>query len=56
VVPAFHEDLLGQVAAGPWLTQRRVERYGHVAFSVAELMAHFDDLVGWVQGGPKPAS
>lgn len=47
VVPAFHEDLLSNVATGPWLIQRRVERYGHVQFTVGELMVNFDDLVTW---------
>ncbi len=45
VVPAFHEDLLAQVAAGPMLVQHRVERYGHCTFSAGELMNEFRELV-----------
>jgi pimeloyl-ACP methyl ester carboxylesterase len=45
VVPVFHEDLLAQVALGPNLVQRRVDRYGHTPFSAGELMPHFNDLV-----------
>ncbi len=56
VVPAFHEDLLGQAATGPLLIQRRVERYGHVQFTVGELMVHFDDLVTWSNGRRKHAA
>jgi pimeloyl-ACP methyl ester carboxylesterase len=47
VVPFFHEDLLGQVAAGRWLMQRSVDRYGHCNFTVGELMSNFDELVRW---------
>ena len=45
VVPVFHEDLLAQVASGPNLVQRRIDRYGHTPFSAGELMPHFNDLV-----------
>jgi hypothetical protein len=55
VVPFFHEGLLAQSDEGPWLLQRKVERYGHVAFSVDELMANFSDLVAWSASGQKPA-
>lgn len=54
VVPAFHEDLFADAAAGPWLLQRRVERYGHCAFEVGELMNQFDTMVGWSTRGVKP--
>ena len=47
VVPFFHEDLLGQVAAGRWLQQRNIDRYGHCNFTVGELMVNFDELVSW---------
>ncbi len=56
VVPVFHEDLFGQVAAGPQLLQRAVSRYGHCTFTIAELMSNFESLVGWVETGIKPAS
>jgi len=49
VVPVFHEDLLAQVASGPNLIQRRVERYGHTPFSAGELMPHFNDLVNFAR-------
>jgi hypothetical protein len=45
LVPVFHEDILGQVAAGPWLVQKRVEGYGHADFSAGELMVSFQELV-----------
>jgi pimeloyl-ACP methyl ester carboxylesterase len=48
-VPVFHEDLLAQVIASPLLIQRRVERYGHDAFTAGELMVHFNDLVNFAQ-------
>ena len=48
VVPFFHEDLLAQVATGPWLVQRNIDRYGHCNFTVGELMVNFDELVSWV--------
>jgi pimeloyl-ACP methyl ester carboxylesterase len=46
-VPLFHEDLLAQVLSSPQLIQRRVERYGHDAFTPGELMVHFNDLVNF---------
>lgn len=49
VVPVFHEDLLAQVASGPNLIQRRVDRYGHTPFSAGELMPHFNDLVNFAR-------
>jgi pimeloyl-ACP methyl ester carboxylesterase len=48
-VPVFHEDLLAQVLASPLLIQRRVDRYGHDAFTAGELMVHFNDLVNFAQ-------
>jgi hypothetical protein len=44
-VPVFHEDLLAQVISSPLLVQRRVERYGHDAFTAGELMVQLNDLV-----------
>jgi hypothetical protein len=46
-VPLFHEDLLAQVLSSPLLIQRRVDRYGHDAFTAGELMVHFNDLVNF---------
>jgi len=56
VVPLSHEDRLAQEAAGPMLVQRRVERYGHVAFSVGEMVASFEDLVAWAGARHKRAA
>ena len=56
VVPAFHEDLLAQVAAGPMLVQHRVERYGHCTFSAGELMNEFRELVSRVSRRHKHAA
>jgi hypothetical protein len=37
------------------LVQRAIRRAGHCSFSDAEREQAFDDLVGWLQGGPVPA-
>jgi pimeloyl-ACP methyl ester carboxylesterase len=55
VVPVWHEDLLGQVGAGPNLLQRRITRFGHDNSTTDEMLASFDDLVAWVTTGQKPA-
>lgn len=54
VVPVWHEERLGAVDGGPFLLQRTIDRYGHTAFTVPELMSNFDDLVAWVRSGEKP--
>jgi hypothetical protein len=36
------------------LVQRAIRRAGHCAFTDAERIQAFDDLVGWLQGGPVP--
>jgi hypothetical protein len=56
VVPVFHEDLLAAVDAGPWLVQNKVDRYGHVKFSVGELMSNFAQLVTWANARPRFAA
>ena len=53
VVPATHEDRLAQVITSPLLIQRRVDRYGHVAFSAGELMVHFNDLVNFANASDR---
>lgn len=53
VVPATHEDRLAQVITSPLLIQRRVDRYGHVAFSAGELMVHFNDLVNFANANDR---
>jgi pimeloyl-ACP methyl ester carboxylesterase len=54
VVPAFHEELLARVAAGPNLRQEMTSRYGHVPFSTGEIMATFAELVRWVEEDARP--
>lgn len=53
VVPAFHEELLAQVATGPMLRQHLIAGYGHNPFSAAEIMPYFCELVRWVDD-PNP--
>ena len=59
VVPLFHEQLLADAvhARGrdAFLLQRQKNSYGHSAFTTAELLAGFLDLVHWVDTGVKPA-
>ena len=55
LVPFWHEALLAQSEAGPYLLQRPVDRFGHDNCTTAEMMAGFDALVGWVNTGQKPA-
>ena len=44
IVPVFHEDILAEIAGGPWLIQERPEGYGHTNFTTAVLMQNFDRL------------
>ena len=59
IAPFAHEGHYAATVAGAgaseWLTQRSVARYGHCSINAAETMSAFDALVGWVNGGPKPA-
>jgi len=59
VVPLFHEQLLADAvhARGrdAYLLQRQKNSYGHSAFTTAELLAGFLDMVHWVDTGVKPA-
>jgi len=41
--------------ASALLVQRATRDYGHCAFTPTELVTAFVDLVGWVEGGVKPA-
>jgi hypothetical protein len=41
--------------ASDLLVQRATRDYGHCAFTPTELVTAFVDLVGWVEGGVKPA-
>jgi len=42
-------------AASDLLVQRATRDYGHCSFTPIELVTAFTDLVGWVEGGVKPA-
>jgi pimeloyl-ACP methyl ester carboxylesterase len=58
VVPGLHQaayaSLVATTGASDLLVQRSIDRYGHCAFTPAEIAAAFADLVGWVQFGIKP--
>jgi pimeloyl-ACP methyl ester carboxylesterase len=58
-IPVFHERLFADAAtragAGDRLVQRTVQRFGHCAFSDAEVLSSFDALVSWVRTGIRPA-
>lgn len=56
----FHmeQEYARRVASKGWghnLVQRATRDYGHCAFTGPELVATFSALVGWVEGGVKPA-
>lgn len=57
-VPFFHETAFGAIVANAgtsnWVVQRTINRYGHCAFSVAEMLTAFGDLVNWVENDVKP--
>jgi pimeloyl-ACP methyl ester carboxylesterase len=59
VVPIFHQPLYQEVvnAAGTsaLLRQRSVVRYGHCAFTVAEMLQAFGELRAWVEQGVVPS-
>lgn len=59
-VPAFHEDSLAARAASAGksanLLQRLDNSYGHCALPASLAVSSFDDLVGWVSSGNKPAN
>jgi pimeloyl-ACP methyl ester carboxylesterase len=58
-IPVFHErlfaDAVTRAGAGDRLVQRTVQRFGHCAFSDAEVLSSFDALVSWVRTGIRPA-
>jgi fermentation-respiration switch protein FrsA (DUF1100 family) len=57
-IPFAHESLFAAAvtAAGEsaLLVQRPIDRWGHCAFTPAEILTGFSDLVGWVTTGVKP--
>jgi fermentation-respiration switch protein FrsA (DUF1100 family) len=58
-IPFFHESLyaaaVASAGAGDLLVQRSVQRFGHCAFTDAEVLSSFDALVSWVRTGRRPA-
>lgn len=60
LVPFFHEGEFAQSVAGQGsasrLLQRSVDRYGHCAFTTAEIVNAFQALSGWVSTGQRPAN
>lgn len=59
VAPIFHEPIYQKVVAdagaSDLLRQRTVIRYGHCAFTVAEMLQSFRELRAWVEAGVTPA-
>jgi pimeloyl-ACP methyl ester carboxylesterase len=57
-IPAWHEDrfkeVVGLAGRADFLSQRSFNRFGHCAFTPAEVTTAFDDLVTWVTTGQKP--
>ncbi len=57
-IPFFHETLFGQLVntAGTQdlVVQRPINRYGHCAFTVDEMLTAFQDLVNWVRNDVTP--
>jgi len=60
LVPFFHEGQFAQAVTGQGkaarLLQRSVDRYGHCAFTTAEMVDAFQALSGWVSTGQRPAN
>lgn len=60
LVPFFHETEFAQRVAqrhdSERLMQRSVERFGHCAFTTAEMVDGFQALAAWVDTGRKPAN
>jgi pimeloyl-ACP methyl ester carboxylesterase len=57
-VPFAHETVFGAAVAGAGrsglLTQVSIDRWGHCAFTPAEVLTAFGSLVQWVETGVKP--
>ena len=57
-IPFAHEPLFAAAVANAGesalLVQRPIDRWGHCAFTPAEIQIAFSDLVGWVTTGQKP--
>jgi pimeloyl-ACP methyl ester carboxylesterase len=52
---ASYRKIVDAAGRGDLLVQRAVRRAGHCAFSDAERIRGFEDLVNWVETGDKPA-
>lgn len=59
-IPFGHELLFAAAVAGAGrtnlLAQQPIDRWGHCAFTTAEVQTAFGDLVQWVETGVKPES
>jgi pimeloyl-ACP methyl ester carboxylesterase len=59
IAPFAHEAAYAtrvlDTGASAWLTQRSVAAYGHCNINAAETMSAFSALIGWANGGTKPA-
>jgi len=57
-IPFAHEALFAAAVAdageSALLVQRPIDRWGHCAFTPAEILSGFSDLVGWVTTGERP--
>ena len=57
-IPFAHEALFAAAVAdageSALLVQRPIDRWGHCAFTPAEILSGFSDLVGWVTTGQQP--
>jgi pimeloyl-ACP methyl ester carboxylesterase len=57
-IPFAHEALFAAAVAdageSALLVQRPIDRWGHCAFTPAEILTGFSDLVGWVTTGQQP--
>jgi pimeloyl-ACP methyl ester carboxylesterase len=51
----IYEALVESTGNGEYYHRRVIDRFGHCAFSFAELMGGFADLVNWVETGVKPS-
>lgn len=60
LVPFFHEGAFAQAVSQQnrtsRLLQRRVDAFGHCAFSTTQMVDAFQALSGWVNTGHKPAN
>jgi len=57
-IPFLHEErfahAVSEAGRSGQLVQRRIDRWGHCAFTSSEIDSEFNDLVGWVDSGQRP--